>query len=85
MDKRITFELSRDEALVLEGFFARFEEEGRLTLRHNAEFLALSRISAQLEKLLVEPLQTDYVSLLTAARQRLEDGFEGVAPGVEGQ
>jgi hypothetical protein len=83
MEKRVTLELSRDEALVLEAFFARFETEGHLRLKHDAEFIALSRISAQIEKVLVEPFQNDYLALVEEARSRLAQGFEGLAPGVE--
>lgn len=83
MEDTVTLKLSRDEALVLEVFFARFEKEDRLTLRHNAEFIALSRISGQLEKVLVEPFQSDYLSLVAAAQARVSEGYEGLAPGVE--
>lgn len=82
MEDILTFNLSRDEALVLEALFARFDEESRLTLKHNAEFIALSRIAAQIEKALVEPFQADYLSLVTAAQSRVAEGYEGLAPGV---
>ncbi len=83
MENTVTLKLSHDEALVLEAFFARFELEDRLTLRHNAEFIALSRISGQIEKALVDPFQADYLSLVAAAQARVSEGFEGLAPGVE--
>jgi hypothetical protein len=82
MQDKITLELSRDEALVLEGLFSRFEQESSLVLRHNAEFVALSRISGQIEKALVEPYQSNYVVELAAARARVAEGYEGLAPGV---
>ena len=83
MEKTITLKLSQDEALVLEAFFARFEKDGRLTLKHNAEFIALSRLSGQIEKALIEPFQTDYWTLVAAAQARISEGYEGSAPGVE--
>ena len=83
MDKPIEIRLTQDEALVLFEFFARFQETDRLRLINNAEFIALSRISAQIDRVLVQPFRQDYVELLEAARQRLSDGFEGVAPGVD--
>jgi hypothetical protein len=82
-DKPIEIRLTQDEALVLFEFFARFQETDRLRLTNNAEFIALSRISAQIDRVLVQPFRQDYVELLEAARQRLSDGFEGVAPGVD--
>ena len=82
MSERIAITLSRDEALVLFEFFSRFREKEDFTLRHNAEYLALSRISAQLDKALVEPFQSDYSKLLHAARNRVAAGYEGCAPGV---
>jgi len=42
----VTVQLSTDEALVLFELFARFSATNELRLRHNAEFVALSRISA---------------------------------------
>ena len=82
MNDVVTLKLSRDEALVLEAFFARSEKEARLVLRHNAEFIALSRISGQIEKALVEPFQTDYSLMVAAAQARVSEGYEGLAPGV---
>ena len=73
--------LTRDEALVLVEFFARFEETDGLAFAHAAEFLALSRIAAQLGKALVEPFDGRYVELLAAARERLADGHDGDYPG----
>jgi hypothetical protein len=49
MSSDLALKLYHDEALVLFELFARFSETDRLTLRHNSEFVALSRISAQLE------------------------------------
>jgi hypothetical protein len=82
MSEDITITLSRDEALVLFEFFSRFDESEDFTLRHNAEFLAFSRMSAQIEKALVEPFQPQYSELLRAARDRVAAAYEGQAPGV---
>jgi hypothetical protein len=83
MENTVTLKLSHDEALVLSVLFARFEQENRITLKHNAEFIALSHISGQIDKALVEPFQSDYLSLVAAARERISKGYEGLAPGVE--
>ncbi len=82
MEDKVLLELSRDEALVLEGLFARFEQENSLGLKHNAEFVALSRISGQIEKILTEPFESNYMASLVAARSRVAEGYEGLAPGV---
>lgn len=83
MDRPIEIRLTQDEALVLCEFFARFQETNRLRLINNAEFIALSRISAQIDRVVVQPFKQDYVELLEAARQRLSNGYEDVAPGVD--
>lgn len=84
MPEFISIALTQDEALVLFEFFARFAETNRFSLEHNAEFLAFSHVSAQIDKVLVEPFDSDYSSLLAAARGRIAEGFEGRAPGVAG-
>jgi hypothetical protein len=82
MSEPVTITLSDDEALVLFEFFARFDASDDFTLRNTAEYLAFSRVSAQLDKALVEPFKPDYKALLSAARDRLAEGYEGRAPGV---
>ncbi|HLO92694.1 MAG TPA: hypothetical protein VK195_00120 [Burkholderiaceae bacterium] len=83
MEKPIEIRLTQDEALVLCEFFARFQETNRLRLINNAEFIALSRISEQIDHVMAQPFQPDYGELLEAPRKRLSDEFEGVAPGIE--
>ena len=84
MSENVSIQLSHDEALVLFEFFSRFcDDDGDFTLRHNAEFIAFMRISAQLDKALVEPFRPEYEQLLSAARDRLAAGYEGIAPGVQ--
>jgi len=80
--ENIAIKLSRDEALVLFEFFARFDRNHDFTLRHNAEYLAFSRISGQLDKALTEPFRAEYANLLRVARERIAEGYEGLAPGV---
>ena len=84
MSDKIDLSLSQDQALVLSDLLARFEQTGKLSLMHNAEFLALSVVSAQLDKVLVEPFDPNYASLVGQARERLAVGYEGLAPGVTG-
>lgn len=70
-DKKINFELGRDEALVLFELLAGFYDESTLDVPTPAERLALVRLHGALERTLVEPLQPDYRILLASARDRL--------------
>jgi hypothetical protein len=82
MDSDINLKITRDEALVLFEFFARFSERDEFTLRNTAEYLSFQTIAAQLDRELVEPFDPAYEDLLVAARNRLSSGYEGPAPGV---
>lgn len=63
MAENVTITLSHDEALVLFELFSRFCEHDKeeFTMRHTAEYLAFMRISAQLDKALVEPFLPEYM------------------------
>jgi hypothetical protein len=82
MRKEISITLSHDEALVLFEFCSRFSDTDELTFRHNAEFLAFSILSAQLDKSLSDMFNPNYPELRRAARERLAFGYQGSAPGV---
>ncbi|TNJ35791.1 hypothetical protein [Arenimonas terrae] len=84
MKHDISISLSQDEAIVLSELFGRFERTDVLSLAHNAEFLALQRVAAQLDKTLLEPFEASYADVVRLARERLAAGFEGRAPGVTG-
>ena len=73
--------LTPDEALVLCEFFARFDETDRLEFAHVAEWLALGRVSAQLDKSVGQAFDPKWAQLLAAARARVAAGFEGEYPG----
>jgi hypothetical protein len=45
-----TLKLTEDQALVLFEFFSRFDDTDRLEFVHPAEYLALMRVSAQIDK-----------------------------------
>ena len=77
----VTIELTRDQALVLFEFLARFQETNELAFAHVAEFRALNRIGAQLDTALVEMFCPDYRELLDSARARVAEGWEGDFPG----
>ena len=82
MRDKVDLTLTNDEALVLFDLLSRIRETNELILRHNAEFVVMSQISALLDEALVEPFDPNYASLLGQARDRLAAGFEGLAPGV---
>jgi len=70
-DEPIRLALSHDEALVLFELLSRFSDSDQLTVEGKAEALALLRLLAQLEKLLVTPFSPDYNEWLEQARERL--------------
>ncbi len=84
MSDSVDLPLPQDEALVLSELLARFEQTGKLTLTHDAEFLVLSRLSALLDSLLTESFDPNYASLVKQAQDRLAVGVEGLALGVTG-
>ena len=83
MKENVVIELSLDQALVLSHMLYRYQQTDRLTLANNAEYVALSAVSGQLDTALVEPFMSNYNELLNAARERIAGGYEGLAPGVE--
>ena len=77
----VNLSLTYDHAFVLFEFFARFDDTDRLEFDHVAEFVALMRISAQLDTAVVEMFDPNYGELLAAARARVAGDFEGEYPG----
>jgi hypothetical protein len=70
----VKFELSKDEALVLFEFLARFNKEPRANVfEHQAEERVLWSLEALLERQLVEPFDPQYVTHLQEARDRVRD------------
>jgi hypothetical protein len=82
MSTDLSLTISRDEALVLFELLSRVADTNGLELHHNSEFLALSKLSSQLEKSLAEPFMPNYTEVLDQARSRVASGYEGLAPGV---
>jgi len=72
----VTLSLTHDQALVLFEWLSREDGKGGLPTEHQAEQNVLWEIEAQLERVLVEPLQPDYSALVSAARERLISGEE---------
>jgi penicillin-binding protein-related factor A (putative recombinase) len=48
--EKIQIEISEDEAIILFEFFERFNEKEEMYFVHSAEYLALMKISAQIDK-----------------------------------
>ncbi len=84
-NRPVTLTLSYDEAFVLFEFFARFRETDRLELAHVAEFLALARVSAQIDSSVTEMFDPNYAELLATARARLAGDTDGDYPGPKVQ
>jgi hypothetical protein len=80
--EQVTVTISQDDALVLFEFFERFGKTESLSLTHAAEYLALMKISAQIDRCVVAPFKENYWSLLQAAHERVAEGFEGKVPGM---
>jgi hypothetical protein len=80
-EETVSVTVTYDQALVLFEFFARFQDTDRLAFAHPAEYLALSRIAAQLDKAVTEMFEPDYRELVAAARARVAAGHDGDYPG----
>ena len=72
--------ISEDEAVVLFEFFERFDEKEELYFVHAAEYVALQRLSAQIDKTTSAMFSANYGEILDAARARLAGGFDGDFP-----
>ena len=72
--------LSEDEAVVLFEFFERFDEKGELYFVHPAEYIALQRLSGQIDRTTSAMFSANYGEILDAARARLAEGFESDFP-----
>jgi hypothetical protein len=68
----VTITLTSDEALVLFDLLHQWEDADRVSVpRHKAEQVVLWNLSALLERELIEPFDTKYRDLISAARDRL--------------
>ncbi len=77
----VRIELDRSAALVLYDFLSRFDEGDQLRIDDLAEEYALWSLHGCLERLLVEPLQADYKSLVEKARADLRARHGGDRAG----
>lgn len=80
---KYSLEITGDEAIVLFEFFSRFDETDKLVFEHPAEYLALQKLSAQIDKTTSAMFRPEYAELLAKARKRITKGFEGEVPGIK--
>lgn len=67
----VTIRLTADQALVLFEWLTREDGKDGLPTEHQAEQNVLWEIEAQLERILIDPLQPDYAVRVASARDRL--------------
>ncbi len=70
-DMPVILSLKKDEALILFDVLADFQDQTQISIRGEAERVALHRLTCLLEKALIEPFRADYTDILAGARQRL--------------
>jgi hypothetical protein len=71
-EKKISIELTLSEALVLLEWVSRIDSRDSMPADKVAEEVVLWKLEAQLESILrAEPLGSDYLGLITAARERV--------------
>ena len=71
MAEQVNLTLTGSDALVLFEFLSRFGGSDELTIEDPAEERALWDLTAQLEKVLVEPFDPNWVDILARARRRV--------------
>ena len=69
MEDKITFTLTRDEAIVLLEFLSRFSDTDKLTIQDQAEARVLWDMCCTLESMLHEPLSPKWLTLLQESRK----------------
>ncbi len=73
MEEPIKLLLTKDESIVLFEILSRFGENDTLTIEDQSESKVLWNIHCNLEKILVEPFQENYVEKLIEARSNVRD------------
>jgi hypothetical protein len=80
--EQVHITISEDEALVLFELLERWGDTENLSFDHPAEYIALMKISAQIDKSITTMFNSGYSILLESARQSVGEGFEGEVPGM---
>jgi hypothetical protein len=69
--KKVTIELTSDEALVLFDWLSRFNQKDDVAFEDDAEQRVLFDLESKLESMLTAPLDSNYKGLLAYARTRV--------------
>lgn len=77
---KYNIKLTEDEAITLFEYFSRFDETDSLKFEHPAEYIALQRLSVQIEKTTAAMFKPEYKQLLANARNNISKDFEGYIP-----
>lgn len=81
--KKYQLTITEDQAIVLFEFFERFGDKERLYFVHAAEYIALMKVSAQIDKATSVMFNKNYGELLKEARERIAGDFESDFPEIE--
>lgn len=73
MEEFVKLSLTKNEAIVFFEFLSRFSHEEKLVIEDQAEERVLWNLQCDLEKVLVEPSQENYIEKLSEARDNLRD------------
>lgn len=73
MDEFVKLSLTKDESIVFFEFLSRFSNEKKLTIEDQSEERVLWNLQSDLEKVLAEPFQENYIEKLLEARNNLRD------------
>jgi len=77
VEKKVTIELTKDEAIVLFEFLRRFNEIDDLDIfEDQSEQRVLLDIECILEKVLSEPFSSDYLEIVAKAREKVRDDID---------
>lgn len=73
----VSLRLTQEQALVLFDWLARSSEAGPASFAHQAEQRVLWDLEAELEKVTIAPLSSDYAARLHSARDAVADRTTG--------
>ena len=73
MKDSVKLSLTENEAIVLFDFLSRFSSENKLKIEDQAEERVLWNLCCDLEKVLTQPFQKNYIEKLAEARNALRD------------
>lgn len=75
MEQKVTFELTRAEAIVLDSLLARFEDDPSIQFKDQSEAYVLWTIQAMLAKKLHETFDPNYLEILVKAQEEVKNNY----------